>query len=338
MAGRAAAGSQLVELFEKVKHAAEKAAAVEEGRTNVEAVRCLDALKALKVFPVTTSLLMSTQVVGKQLRKLSKHPNEKIRSTVQDLVDDWKKLVATEVKSKAAVGSANLKKDDVQILKSVSVQSKGENVSMVVETKVKLNSQGAVNLGKRTEAFVNGPPKLKSLPKCNDATRDRIRELLLEALSKVCEEALDEDLKRAKVCDPLQVAVNIETTMFQKLGSSKGDKKLKYRSIMFNLKDANNPDLRRRVLLGDIKPDELMNMTAEDMASDERKLQNHTIKQKALFECERGMKQAASTDQFKCGKCGQRKCTYFQLQTRSADEPMTTFVTCVNCNNRWKFC
>jgi transcription elongation factor S-II len=31
-------------------------------------------------------------------------------------------------------------------------------------------------------------------------------------------------------------------------------------------------------------------------------------------------------------------CTYYQLQTRSADEPMTTFVTCVNCDNRWKFC
>ncbi|EFA81501.1 hypothetical protein PPL_05490 [Heterostelium album PN500] len=44
---------------------------------------------------------------------------------------------------------------------------------------------------------------------------------------------------------------------------------------------------------------------------------------------------AATTDQFQCGKCKQRKCTYFQLQTRSADEPLTTFVTCVNCNNRW---
>lgn len=40
---------------------------------------------------------------------------------------------------------------------------------------------------------------------------------------------------------------------------------------------------------------------------------------------------------FTCGKCKSRKTTYFQLQTRSADEPMTTFVRCVNCGNRWKF-
>ena len=39
---------------------------------------------------------------------------------------------------------------------------------------------------------------------------------------------------------------------------------------------------------------------------------------------------------FKCGKCRLNNCTYYQLQTRSADEPMTTFVTCINCNNRWK--
>ena len=39
---------------------------------------------------------------------------------------------------------------------------------------------------------------------------------------------------------------------------------------------------------------------------------------------------------FKCGKCKSKKTTYYQLQTRSADEPMTTFVTCLGCNNRWK--
>ena len=44
----------------------------------------------------------------------------------------------------------------------------------------------------------------------------------------------------------------------------------------------------------------------------------------------------ASTDNFTCRKCKSNKCSYYQLQTRSADEPMTTFVTCINCGNRWK--
>ena len=44
----------------------------------------------------------------------------------------------------------------------------------------------------------------------------------------------------------------------------------------------------------------------------------------------------ANTDNFKCRKCKSTRCSYYQLQTRSADEPMTTFVTCINCGNRWK--
>ena len=47
-------------------------------------------------------------------------------------------------------------------------------------------------------------------------------------------------------------------------------------------------------------------------------------------------KPEAMTDMFKCGRCKQKKCTYYELQTRSADEPMTIFITCVNCGNRWR--
>jgi len=46
--------------------------------------------------------------------------------------------------------------------------------------------------------------------------------------------------------------------------------------------------------------------------------------------------QASATDMFKCFKCYKRKCTYFELQTRSADEPMTIFITCLECGNKWK--
>jgi hypothetical protein len=39
---------------------------------------------------------------------------------------------------------------------------------------------------------------------------------------------------------------------------------------------------------------------------------------------------------FKCGRCKSTKTTYYQMQTRSADEPMTTYVTCKNCGHKWK--
>lgn len=39
---------------------------------------------------------------------------------------------------------------------------------------------------------------------------------------------------------------------------------------------------------------------------------------------------------FKCRKCNSMKTTYYSLQTRSSDEPMTCFVTCIECKNRWK--
>jgi DNA-directed RNA polymerase subunit M/transcription elongation factor TFIIS len=39
---------------------------------------------------------------------------------------------------------------------------------------------------------------------------------------------------------------------------------------------------------------------------------------------------------FTCNKCRSNKTTYYQLQTRSADEPMTTYVSCLNCGKNWK--
>lgn len=45
---------------------------------------------------------------------------------------------------------------------------------------------------------------------------------------------------------------------------------------------------------------------------------------------------AAATDTFTCRKCKGNQCTYYQLQTRSADEPMTCYISCINCGNRWK--
>ena len=45
---------------------------------------------------------------------------------------------------------------------------------------------------------------------------------------------------------------------------------------------------------------------------------------------------AMATDRFRCSQCKKKMCTYYELQTRSADEPMTIFISCVNCGKNWK--
>ncbi len=57
-----------------------------------------------------------------------------------------------------------------------------------------------------------------------------------------------------------------------------------------------------------------------------------TIREQKLLEG----KIAAATDMFKCNRCGKRETTYYEMQTRSADEPMTIFITCINCGKKWK--
>ncbi|XP_037444076.1 transcription elongation factor TFIIS-like [Triticum dicoccoides] len=247
----------------------------------------------------------------------------------------------------------------VKTEKNATVKTEKDSMSASVKIEKTVNSDSKVQVKvekvskevsrtsetKKPSSVPNGPPKLTSLVRCNDAARDKYRELLVDAFVKVSKETSDDDreeirdlLDQVNACDPYRVAVTVESALFERIGRSTGTHKVKYRSILFNLKADNNPDFRRRVLLGEVRPGSLVDMPADEMASDARKLENQQIKEKALFDCERASAPKASTDQFKCGRCGQRKTTYYQLQTRSADEPMTTFVTCVNCNNHWKFC
>jgi transcription elongation factor S-II len=56
------------------------------------------------------------------------------------------------------------------------------------------------------------------------------------------------------------------------------------------------------------------------------------IREKKQLEGNRDM----ATDQFLCTRCWKRQCTYYEMQTRSADEPMTIFITCINCGKHWR--
>lgn len=103
------------------------------------------------------------------------------------------------------------------------------------------------------------------------------------------------------------------------------------RTIFCNLK---NPALKERVISKSMKAHELAFMTHQEMNPE--KWQKLIEDKKIRDENKYAPKLEASTDNFTCRKCKSKECSYYQLQTRSADEPMTTFVTCIKCGNRWK--
>ncbi|KAK9198256.1 hypothetical protein WN944_013440 [Citrus x changshan-huyou] len=82
-------------------------------------------------------------------------------------------------------------------------------------------------------------------------------------------EADEEIQDEVNACDSVRVAIALESAMFEKWGRSDGPYKIKYRAVLGNLKDPKNPDFRRNVLLGQVKLETIVGMTAKEMASDE---------------------------------------------------------------------
>ncbi|PKI40966.1 hypothetical protein CRG98_038494, partial [Punica granatum] len=213
---------ELVELFEAAKKAADAATADGVSSSSPAVSRCVDALKQLKKFPVSYDALVATQV-GKRLRHLTKHPSGTIKSMASDVLEIWKKIIIDETTKNKKNGSIDgklatktEKTDNVKVEKGPSL-AKTEKVpkdeTVVVEkvyksdkAKASVSSSETVKVEriskeekpptsarKPSQAPNALPPRLTTLVKCNDSLRDKIRELLAEAFSKVASEA-DEDM------------------------------------------------------------------------------------------------------------------------------------------------
>ena len=123
----------------------------------------------------------------------------------------------------------------------------------------------------------------------------------------------------------VKIVRSIEETVYKKAGRKLDDEyRVRMRSLFLNLKDPKNPNLRKRVVSGEIPPERIATMTTEEMASAERKAADQKFEKENMDKAMVPKAEKSTTDQFKCGKCGKRQVSYSQAQTRSADEPMTT--------------
>ncbi|XP_040007769.1 transcription elongation factor A protein 2 isoform X3 [Xiphias gladius] len=287
----------------------------------------LDLLRELKNIKMSLETLQSTRV-GMSVNAVRKQSSdEEVQTLAKALIKSWKKLLdgsegKSEEKEKKKEGSPVRSSSTSKDCGSSEKSSKksGETPS----TPTSPTSPTTPTLPARVTSF---PPA----PVTTDSVRNKCRELLVAALQT------DDDHKTIGVdCDHL--AAQIEEQIFQEFKSTDMKYKTRLRSRISNLKDQKNPDLRRNVLCGNISPQRIACMTAEEMASAELKQIREALTKESIREHQLSKVGGSETDMFICNKCHGKSCTYTQVQTRSADEPMTTFVLCNSCGNRWKFC
>jgi transcription elongation factor S-II len=107
-----------------------------------------------------------------------------------------------------------------------------------------------------------------------------------------------------------------------------------FKVLKINL--SRNPELREAVVDGRLTPHDLVRLGPTDMISRRDSERMKRLKRQALEDVQVPQVPMDETDQFQCTRCKQRRCVYFQKQTRCADEPMTTFVQCRECKKTWR--
>ncbi|NXV48579.1 TCEA3 protein, partial [Uria aalge] len=308
----------------------------------------LDLLKSLTGYTMTIQLLQTTRI-GVAVNSVRKHcSDEEVVASAKILIKNWKRLLDVDGKKEKDTDGEKEKKE--KRLDFPSCPNEGtkhpKNPAEKHREKHKERRDSADSRSSTTSAISSSSPQ-KRPANSSKAKAEPPRTPTSPTFSpSPCFLApcyLTGDSVRDKCIEMLTAALRMDGEWGRgvlELGGGSTDMKYRnrVRSRISNLKDPKNPGLRRNVLCGAIPPSLIARMTAEEMASDELKKLRNAMTQEAIREHQMAKTGGTVTDLFQCGKCKKKNCTYNQVQTRSADEPMTTFVLCNECGNRWKVC
>jgi len=167
--------------------------------------------------------------------------------------------------------------------------------------------------------------------------RTNFLKLLQQSFKKSLKASTLVELEQVALChaiveaDKKYIFKNFENPLFEVLYKTAA------RTLLGNLIPSsyvNNTELYQKIKSGQLQVEHLKTMSVLEYAPN----LYSGLREKQLLREQNQLEgnKALATDRFFCSRCQKRECTYYELQTRSADEPMTIFITCVNCGKRWK--
>lgn len=269
-----------------------------------------DLLRRLKELPITLDILQKTRIgmSVNVVRKASK--KEETQTLAKGLIKSWKKLLDGQAEKQKVQRQAS------------SEKSNGSNESTTTTPqRVSPDPTPTTNNNTSSVAF---PPRRGDVE-----VRTSFIKMIKSSL--VCEQRPGFDQAE-------KISSELEDAIFMEFKNTESKYRNRLKSRVLNLRDKKNPDLLISFLDGHITPERLAKMTSEEMASDQLKAEREKFLKEGINDAQIGQTGGTVSTMMKCGKCGKSKVMYNQLQTRSSDEPMTTFCFCQECGHRWKFC
>jgi transcription elongation factor S-II len=181
--------------------------------------------------------------------------------------------------------------------------------------------------------------KLQNPEKFRENIRNKI-------MVKLTESGLLQKIADAQKVNKLVVSINMEKGVFNYAVRECSFKKLvkkwenpaftqiyidRLRMVFSNL---SSTTVVEGLISGDILPQAVAFMTHQEIQPEKW---NPLIDKKTKRDASKCDKKiGASTAMFTCSRCQSKNCTYYEMQTRSADEPATIFITCLNCDKHWR--
>lgn len=270
-----------------------------------------DILKALQSLPMTLEMLKKTRV-GLSVNTIRKQTNNTtLAALTKSLIKSWKKLVPSPATPKPSKEKSEVSEAPY------SGRSEDKKEEAVVEES---------SVGSPKDDLPEGVESL------DDPVRNTCRDLLYNAMKK---RKLEDSEITVNV---YSVASEIERAIFEEMRGTNMKYKNRVRSRVSNLGDEKNPDFIAMVLNGSVPAERVAKMSPEEMASQKMREKRTEYTKEGIREAQMSVTGGSKTNLLTCGKCKKRDVTYNQMQTRSADEPMTTFCFCNLCGHRWKFC
>lgn len=143
--------------------------------------------------------------------------------------------------------------------------------------------------------------------------------------------------KLNKVIKNKKLSSQVEESVYNYSNNNSQKYLIKIVSLYANLNKKSkigNKNLLKRLKKKEIDVKNIANMTPQEIFPEHWQgiIERRKLHQDFLY---KKMPESYSTF-YTCGRCKKKKTTYYQMQTRSADEPMTVFFRCVECGNKWR--